>query len=115
MSGVGLMSLTSAGALVPGSSAGQPRRAWRAEGGPVGQGLVDELAHGPASGVVVGADVAQSATIGGVVVHGEQRHLGGQLLEVVALAPGIDDADGQGLEVLLGEVVEDLGLLLGVA
>ncbi len=85
------------------------------DGPAVGQRLLDQSADGLAAFVVVGADVADAAGVGGVVVHGQQLHLARDLVEVFLLVLGVDDADGHGLDALADDAVDDLALDGGVA
>src|SRR5262249_50204303 len=85
------------------------------DGAAVGEGLLDELADGAPGGVVVGAEVGLAAALGGVVIDGQQAGLLGDLVEVGRLVLGVDDADGEGVDLLVEQGVDDLLLLAGVA
>lgn len=80
------------------------------DGPAFGQRLLDQSADGLTAFVVVGADVANAAGVGSVIVHGQQLHLAGDLVEVVLLLLGVDDAHGDGLGVLVEDAVDHLAL-----
>src|SRR5262249_41517111 len=65
--------------------------------------------------VIVGADIAEPFRVWGIVVLGDQRNPARDLVEVVALSLGIDDADCNRLDVLYEQAVDDLFLLRWIA
>src|SRR5205807_2032694 len=75
-----------------------------------GQHFLHELPDRTAGQVVVGADVAEALAVRRVVVLRDQRDAGGNLVQVAALPLRINDADGDGLDVLDHQVVNDLFL-----
>lgn len=82
------------------------------DGSAVGHGLFDESAYGFSAFVVVDSDVTEAAALIGIVIHGDERHLLGNLAKMGRLLLGVDDADGNTGRALLEDGVQN-GALAG--
>ena len=77
--------------------------------------LLDQPPDGLPRFVVIGADVAEPAALGGVVVHRNEVRLAGDLLEVRGLLLRVDDADRDPIDALGDQFVHDVPLECRVA
>ena len=81
----------------------------------VGEGFLDEGAGLFAGGFVIGADIGDAFAGGGIAVAADEEGLVGDVVEEGGLVIGVVHADGDAVHALGDKVIEDLALFGGGA